>query len=309
MLPHTQKGYAMLTVTNNDSVLGASVTGVDLSKPLSDKDFAGILRALGERGVLRFPGQLLERAALRDFSLRFGSIQTTLTGKFQDPDVPEVGILSNIVENGQPIGLADAGQDWHTDMSYRDTMGFVNVLNAHQVPHRDGKPLGNTVFANMHAAYETLDPALKEKLANATATHDFNKFWDNMCKRPGSTRPPLTAEQRAKRPPSVHPVFMTHPITGRKVLYCNPGYAIRINELSEAESDSVLEALFAHQLEARFLHTHVWSVGDVLIWDNIGTLHNALPDYGPNEHRLMKRCQVMADRVFQSDFIQRALAA
>ena len=153
MLAHTQKGYAMLTVTNNDSVLGASVTGVDLSKPLSDKDFAGILRALGERGVLRFPGQLLEPAALRDFSLRFGSIQTTLTGKFQDPDVPEVGILSNIVENGQPIGLADAGQDWHTDMSYRDTMGFVNVLNAHQVPHRDGKPLGNTVFANMHAAY------------------------------------------------------------------------------------------------------------------------------------------------------------
>jgi taurine dioxygenase len=102
---------------------------------------------------------------------------------------------------------------------------------------------------------------------------------------------------------------MTHPITGRKVLYCNPGYAIRINELSEAESDAVLETLFAHQLEARFLHTHVWSVGDVLIWDNIGTLHNALPDYGPNEHRLMKRCQVMADRVFQSDFIQRALAA
>ena len=117
------------------------------------------------------------------------------------------------------------------------------------------------------------------------------------------------AEQRAKRPPSVHPVFLTHPITGKKVLYCNPGYAIRINELDEAESDRVLEALFEHQLQPRFLHTHVWSEGDLLIWDNIGTLHNAIPDYGPNEHRLMKRCQVMADKVFQPGFIQQALAA
>ncbi len=299
----------MLTITPTASHLGASVTGVDLSQPLSDADFAGILRALGDRGLLRFPGQLLESAALRDFSQRFGSIQASITGKFHDPVVPEVGFLSNIVENGVALGINDAGQDWHTDMSYRDTMGFVNVLNAHRVPVRDGKPLGNTLFANMHAAYEALDPALKQKLEGCTATHDFNKFWMNMVNRPGSIRPPLTAEQRAKRPPSVHPVFLTHPITGRKVLYCNPGYAIRINELDEAESDRILDILFRHQLEERFLYTHVWTVGDVLIWDNIGTLHNAIPDYGPNEHRLMKRCQVMADRVFQPDFIERALAA
>ncbi len=271
------------------ATLGATVTGIDLTQPMRDADFATILRALGAHGVLRFPDQLLPAAALRDFSARFGGIQTSLTGKFSDPEVPEVGILSNIVENGEPIGLADAGQDWHTDMSYRDVMGFVNVLNAHKVPRRDGRVLGSTVFANMHAAYDALDPALKQRLATATATHDFNKFWDKMRERPGSTRPPLTPEQRAKRPPSVHPVFMTHPITGRKVLYCNPGYAIRINELDQAESDRVLEALFEHQLQPRFLHTHVWTEGDLLIWDNIGTLHNAMPDYGPNEHRLMKR--------------------
>ena len=299
----------MLTIRPTGGVLGASVTGADLSRSLSAPDFAVILRALGENGVLCFPGQLLEPAALRDFSLRFGSIQTSVTGKFQDPAVPEVGILSNIVENGQPIGLADAGQDWHTDMSYRDTMGFVNVLNAHKVPRRDGKVLGSTVFANMHAAYDALDPGLKRRLENATATHDFNKFWDMMVKRGTSGRQPLTPEQRAKRPPSVHPVFLTHPITGRKVLYCNPGYAVRINELDEAESDRVLEALFEHQLQPRFLHTHVWTEGDLLIWDNIGTLHNAIPDYGPNEHRLMKRCQVMADKVFQPDFVRQALAA
>jgi taurine dioxygenase len=299
----------MLTITPRDAVLGASITGIDLSQPLGAADFAAILRALGRYGVLCFPGQFLESAALRDFSQRFGTIQTSITGKFHDPQVPEVGFLSNIVENGVALGVNDAGQDWHTDMSYRDTMGFVNVLNAFKVPQRDGRPLGNTLFANMHAAYDALDPALQQRLAGCTATHDFNKFWDMMVRRPGSIRPPLTAEQRAKRPPSVHPVFMTHPITGRTVLYCNPGYAIRINELDAAESDRILEILFAHQLEERFLHAHVWAEGDVLIWDNIGTLHNAIPDYGPNEHRLMKRCQVMADRVFQPGFVERALAA
>ncbi|MBU8544864.1 MULTISPECIES: TauD/TfdA dioxygenase family protein [Roseomonadaceae] len=298
----------MLDIRPTGDVLGATVTGIDLSQPMSAPDFSAILRALGEHGVLRFPDQLLQPAALRDFSARFGSIQASVTGKFQDPEVPEVGILSNIVENGQPIGIADAGQDWHTDMSYRDTMGFVNVLNAHKVPVRDGKPLGNTLFANMHAAYEALDPALKRRLEGMTATHDFNKFWEGMLAK-GSGRGPLTPAQRASRPPSVHPVFLTHPITGRKVLYCNPGYAVRINELDEAESDRVLDQLFAHQLEPRFIYTHVWAERDLLIWDNIGTLHNALPDYRADEPRMMKRCQVMADRVFQPGFVpERAMA-
>ena len=298
----------MTQVTPSGNTLGATVTGIDLSQPLAPADFALIVRALGAHGVLCFPGQQLKSAQLRDFSARFGRIQRSVTGKLADPDVPEVGILSNIVENGQPIGLADAGQDWHTDMSYNATVGFLNVLYAVEVPQRDGKPLGNTLFANMHAAYDQLDEDLKQRLEGMTATHDFDKFWENMRKRPGSHRPPLTPEQRRIRPPSVHPVFLVHPITGRRVLYCNPGYAIRINELDEDESERVLARLFAHQLQDRFIHTHTWSVGDVLVWDHIGTLHNAVPDYGPHEHRLMKRCQVMADRVFEPDFLLEARA-
>ena len=298
----------MPTIRLTGEILGASVTDIDLSQPLSDSDFTLVLQALGQHGVLRFPDQLLEASALRDFSARFGSIQSSVNGKFQDPEVPEVGILSNIIQDGQPIGIADAGQDWHTDMSYRDTMGFVNVLNAHRVPMRDGKPLGNTLFANMHAAYEALDPALKQRLEGMTATHDFNKFWEGMLAK-GSSRGPLTAAQRASRPPSVHPIFLTHPITGRKVLYCNPGYALRINELDEAESERVLEQLFAHQLEPRFIYTHVWVERDLLIWDNIGTLHNAVPDYRPDEPRMMKRCQVMADRVFQQGLLPASTTA
>jgi len=99
-------------------ILGATVRGMDLAKPLSDADFGTLLQALGRHGVLRFPGQKLEAVELRDFSRRFGRIQATLAGRHHEPGMPEVGYLSNIIENGEPIGITDAGQDWHTDMSY-----------------------------------------------------------------------------------------------------------------------------------------------------------------------------------------------
>jgi taurine dioxygenase len=211
------------------------------------------------------------------------------------------------MENGEPIGLADAGQDWHTDMTYNETVGFTNVLYAVKVPRRDGKVLGATQFANMRAAYEDLDAGLQARLAGMTATHDFNKFWEKMRTRPGSIRPALTAEQRAKRPPSVHPIFLTHPIAGHTVLYCNPGYVVRINELPQEESERVLQELFGHQLQAKYQYEHTWTEGDVLMWDHIGTLHNAVADYGPDEPRLMMRCQVLADRVFDPHFVSSAL--
>jgi taurine dioxygenase len=299
----------MLTFEPTGRILGATARGADLATPLTDTGFAAILAALGRYGVLHFPAQKLEAPALRDFSRRFGRIQATLTGRHHEPGMPEVGILSNIIENGEPIGITDAGQDWHTDMSYNETIGFLNVLYAVKVPRRDGQVLGDTMFCNTQAAYDDLAPSLRERLAGMTATHDFNKFWENMRRRPGSLRDPLTAEQRRRRPPSVHPIVLTHPISGRPVLYCNPGYAIRINEMSETESDETLATLFAHQLQPKYQYTHHWTEGDVLVWDHIGTLHYAVPDYRADEPRLMKRCQVMADRIFDPEFVHAALAA
>ena len=297
----------MIAVKPTGAVLGATVEGVDFRQGLSDHEFAVLLGALAECGVLRIPDQAIDAAALKAFSARFGSLEINVANSFQEPGHPEVMILSNIVRDGKPIGLADAGQDWHTDMSYSRQIAFANVLHAIEVPRRDGAVLGATEFANMYAAYEELPADIKSSLANATAVHDFENFWEEMRRRPGSTRAPLTEAQRRQKPPVSHPVFLTHPVSGRKVLYANPGYAIRIEGMPERESAELLDFLFRHQLQKRFRYVHSWIENDVLIWDDICTLHKARADYGPDEHRLMKRCQVMADRVFDPDFARQAI--
>ncbi len=282
--------------------LGATIHDLNLSEPLSPDDYKAIERALGEHGVLSFPRQQLTAKQLRDFSENFGTLEINVANLFHDAQYPEVMILSNMKEDGQPIGLSDAGQDWHTDMSYSKTIAFSNVLYGIKIPFRHGKSLGNTAFCNMHAAYEGLPDALKFELDGMTITHDFNKFWEMMRREKGSSRPPLTEAQRKRKPPVSHPVFLTHPITGRKVLYANPGYAMRINELPEARSDEILAFLFAHQVQEQYCYRHEWDEGDVLMWDNMGTIHNAIADYGPDEHRLIKRCQVMADKYFPEQY-------
>jgi taurine dioxygenase len=276
--------------------LGATVEGLDLAVSFPEKTIEELIEALGRYSVLRFPKQDLNARQLRDFAARFGELEINVANMFQEPGLPEVMILSNMVEDGKPVGIADAGQDWHTDMSYSKTIAFANVLYGIKIPRRNGEPLGNTEFCSMHAAYDGLPEELKKKLDGMTVLHDFNKFWDMMRREKGSKRPPLTEAQKKAKPPVSHPIFLKHPITGRKVLYANPGYSMRINELPQKESDETLEFLFAHQTKPEYRYASRWSEGDVLMWENFGTIHNAVADYGPDEHRLIKRCQVMATR-------------
>jgi taurine dioxygenase len=286
----------MAKVTASGKVLGATLDGFDLAKPISASDVDAILLALGDYSVLRFPAQDLGTADLRNFSARFGELEVNVANAYQEPGLPEVMILSNIVKDGKAVGLADAGQGWHTDMSYSKTIAFANVLYGIEIPHRNGKPLGATEFSSMQAAYDGLPEDLKRKLEGKTVLHDFNKFWEMMRREKGSARPPLTEAQRRARPPVSHPIFLTHPITGRKVLYANPGYSMRINELPEKESGEILAFLFGHQLKPEYRYRFEWTRNDVLMWENFGTIHNAVADYGPAEHRFIKRCQVAATR-------------
>ncbi len=296
----------MLGVHPSGGILGATIDGLDLGQPLSHQAFIAVVHALATHGVICFPRQTLDAAALRRFSARFGSLEVNVTGKFQVPGMPEVMVLSNMVENGAPLGLADAGQDWHTDMSYSSTVAFANVLHALRVPRREGKALGATLFADMAGAYDDLPASLKERLRDAVVLHDFVKLYDRLRARPGSLRPPLTDVQRRQKPPVRHPVFLRHPVSGRMVLYANPGYATRIDGIPQAESEELLELLFAHQLQPKYQYAHEWSEGDVLMWDDLRTLHKAVADYRNDEPRLVHRCQVMADRVFEPTFLSAA---
>jgi taurine dioxygenase len=286
-----------MQLISSGRTLGAKIEGLDLSRPLDESEVESIIQALGRHGVVCFPRQKLTARQHKDFAARFGELEINVaSGPYQEPGIPEVMTLSNIVKDGKPIGLADAGQDWHTDMSYSKTIAFANVLYALQVPRRNGEVLGDTEFSSMHAAYDGLPDDLKSKLDGMTVLHDFNKFWEMMRREKGSKRPPLSEAQRRQKPPVSHPIFLKHPITGRKVLYANPGYSMRINELPQKESDEILAFLFGHQLKPEYRYRHRWSEGDVLMWENFGTIHNAIADYGPDEHRLVKRCQVMATR-------------
>ncbi len=289
----------MLEIRSTGQTLGARVLGIDLAKPVDATVLEKIKGALGEYGVLCFPEQQLEPKQQVEFAAHFGTLEINVAaGPYTEPGYPEMMILSNKLKDGKPAGLGDAGQGWHTDMSYSKEIAFANVLYALEVPRRNGVPLGSTLFANMHAAYDDLSQDIKDRLAGRHAIHDFEKFWEMMRARPGSTRGPLTPEQRAKKPPVSHPIFMTHPITKRKVLYCNPGYAVRIEGIPKQESDDLLEFLFEHQLQEKYQYAHAWCENDLLIWENIGTLHNAIADYGPDKPRYIRRCQVMADKVF-----------
>ena len=301
----------MLSIEPTGAVLGATCTASTWPSRSPDADFAALLRALGEHRRAAHP-----RPADRGAAICATSRCASARSRPASPAASTTGRCRRSAssptscENGEPIGLADAGQDWHTDMSYTATKGFVNVLYAVKVPMRDGRPLGDTLFANMHAAYDDLPAEVKQRLAGMTAPHDFNVFWENMRRRPGSARAPLTPEQRAKRPPAVHPVFMTHPITGRTVLYCNPGYAERINwNCPRPRAARCWTSSSRISLQAE---VPVRASLDGRRRADLGPSRHAAqrdPGLRAGEQRLMLRCQVMAETIFDPGFQRHWLKA
>src|SRR5688572_27563574 len=162
--------------------LGAEITGVDVGQPLSDKDFKRIEDAFHEHCVLVFRGQRLTPEAHTGFSRRFGDLLVHVLRQYNDPQVPEVLVLSNIVVDGKPIGIQDGGQYWHTDLSYTAEPSRCSLLYSVEIPFENGAALGDTLFVNTNAAYEALPDAMKAKLAGLEATHSYTARYQRMQK-------------------------------------------------------------------------------------------------------------------------------
>ena len=293
----------MLSIEPTGKILGAKIRGVDLSKPLSGPDLGQILLALSQNGIIGFPGQSLSPKEHIAFATQLGEIHES--AEYHDPEDSGLSILSNIKENGENVGYVDAGMIWHKDMTYVPVPGFTTVLHALKVPRRDGKALGGTQFINARAAYDDLPDELKRKLEGKTCIHSVKKY-NAVVRGAGSKRDTYDKLPR-KNPPMSHPHFLTHPVSGQIALYCDPSHAERINELPAEESDEILAFLEEHQLQPKYQFVYEWDEGDVLMWDNLSTLHRSTIDYGPDEIRLIKRCQVMSDKVFDPAFVKSAM--
>jgi len=288
-----------IPVRKCDAALGAEIV-FDLAQPIDDRTFAELERLFHDNIIVFFRDQRLTNQQHIAFSRRFGELEIHIVKKYLLPDHPEILLISNVRNDaGEHIGLADAGFTWHTDTSYRKRPSRCSLLYAKEVPYRDGKPLGDTVFANTIAAYEALPEAMKRRLAGLKAIHRYamRRRVDN------SPRPKLTAAQLAETPDIAHPIVRTHPHTGRKALYVTAGECIGIvlangEGMPEDEALDLIAELDAHCVRPEFCYRHRWQAGDLLMWDNASAMHLAICDYALPQRRLMHRTTVIGSEPF-----------
>ncbi|MCA3070279.1 MAG: TauD/TfdA family dioxygenase [Rhodocyclaceae bacterium] len=282
-------------IRNLDGV-GAEVLGVDLAQPMDDATFVAIERAYDDRGMLLFRNQRLTPAAHVAFSRRFGAVEVPTNRQYALDGMPEVYVVSNIVEGGRNIGNADAGRVWHTDSSYMQVPSRGSLLHAIEVPRdADGQPLGDTLFASMTAAYDALPDCMKRRCEGLEAVHDYTVQYERRLAKvraAGGQRADLDGGTRAKVVPVVHPVIRRHPRTGRPCIYVNLAMVTAVVGMDEAAGLALRDELVAFATQPRFVYRHRWNEGDLVMWDNTSTQHLAIADYALPQRRLMYRTTV-----------------
>jgi taurine dioxygenase len=277
-----------VTVKPLAPALGAEVSCGDV-RALDAASFQQVYQGLLDNLVIRIRGQTLTDPELIAFGKRLGELDfapLAKTGKEKARTHPEIVVVSNVTENGEAIGvLRDAEVVWHSDNSYRDRPLAYSALYSLEIPPSGG----NTGFANMYLALQTLDPALRKRIEGRTLKHDmtYNSAGDL---REGFK--PVNDVRDAPGPS--HPIIRTHPETGCNALYLGRRPNAYINGLSVAESEELLEALWAHATQDKFTWHHEWQVGDILIWDNRCVMHHRDPFDG-GYRRVMHRIQCAGD--------------
>lgn len=280
-------------VTPLAAVAGAGVTGLDVSRELTDAQFAALRRAwVKANGLLVIRDQSLTPEQHLDFSRRFGplfgeaeQLQDTVK-KYLLPGHPGIYRVSNKTDGGRPLGRARAGTYWHSDVSFRQRPAMASILYAIEIP-----PVGgDTLFASMTAAYEALSPGLKAKLRGLRAVHDFAVQAHQSYSPDVIESGDFDGHNRY-----VHPVVITHPESGRRALFVNPGFTAQLEGFSPEESRALLEYLCRHATRPEFVYRHRWQPNDLLIWDNRCLMHYAIADYEGRGERYMHRTTVIAE--------------
>jgi taurine dioxygenase len=269
------------------------VLGADLTRA---EDFEAVHQAFLDHGVIVVREQPLSPETLIAFSGRFGPLmgrRPSMSDKVLMPGHPEIVILSNRKKNGENVGIADAGRYWHSDLDFEESPNLGTVLHAIEVPPEGG----DTLFCDLEAAYATLPDAMQKRIAGLRAAHTFAKHYREVIAQ-GSKRIPLTEEQIAALKTTHHPIVRTHPETGRKVLFVNPGHTTVVEGMDEADSASLLQALYDHSLQPERIYRHRWRTGDTVLWDNRRVMHHAEPYDMARYTRHIHRTSIHGDRPF-----------
>ena len=264
-------------------ILGAEITGVDLSRPLDDATFTAVHDALMTHSVVVLRDQEMSPEAQIEFSSRFGPLMVHVLKEALLEGYPEIYRLSNVKIDGKAQGRSNAGQYWHSDLTYEPNPSMGSVLYGITVPEVGG----DTLFASTAHAFETLSEPMQQMLEGLTAEHWFAHAFR------GGTNPAARAgDPLSERPPVEHPVVRTHPVTGRKCLFINDGFTTRILGVTPAESTALMDFLGAHMTRPEVVYRHKWRDGDVVIWDNRALVHRGVGDYTEGQHRHMHRTTI-----------------
>ncbi len=264
--------------------LGAEI-GVDLSQPIDAARHSEIRRTFLDRGVILFRDQHLSEADQEAFCLRFGELELVRSSKSKNDAQPHIMFVSNVRGEGFRTTLEDGEMWFHSDQCYYETPAMATTLYAIEVPPAGG----NTLFADCRAAYDTLDAGIRRALAGRRALNVYDIGYNAVVK---------SRESRADAPRWAHPVFRTHPETGRKAIYVNRLMTDHVEDMDRADSDALLETLFAHVEKPEFVYEHVWRPGDLLMWDNRCTLH-ARTDFDPAQRRILRRMAIRGDLPYE----------
>lgn len=280
-----------MQIKNLDAALGAEVVGIELAQPLPAAEREAIAAAWRERLVVVFRGQRLSDPQLIAFSRNFGELDPPGPNPYGEPfnkQHPEINVISNVVENGRPIGsLGDGEAVWHADMTYVEVPPRAAVLHALEVPPPEAG--GSTYFANMFAAYATLPAELKRAAAGKIAVHDASR---NSAGALRKGYKPVTDVRETVG--AHHPLIRTEPGSGRKALFLGRRPNAYVLGLEVGESDALLDALWHHATQPDFALCHRWQPGDVLMWNNLAVLHRRDP-FDPGTRRVMHRSQIRGD--------------